>query len=419
MDVLTKVKNNKVLVENFFYVSILQVFLLLAPLITYPYLVRILGMELYGMVITAQVLASYASILIDFGSNSVCAKHVSLNRDNKDKLSEIISSVLVARVALWGVCFVIYSTIVMLLPAYREYWVLFFLTYGLTLNDVLFPQFFFQGIEQMKYSTIVNVLFKLIFIVLVFLVVNSSEDYLWVPILYTIGYMAGGIFALWIIFSKMKIRFIIPTRQQIGMYVKDSLPLLGTDLICTIKDKLNYLLLGSFSGMANVVVYDLGMKIYGLASKPAGIINIVFFPRSAKTKNIKQFNQVLCGIVLLDLVIIGLVNIFLPYIVEFFLHEQVELLPLRLFTLAPLFSTTSAFIISNMCIAYGYSRYALYSICVTTAGYIAILITFYFTHFLSNLYAFVLLAVISYFIEFLYRVFLYRKVINKEKQNHI
>ena len=51
--------------------------------------------------ITAQIVASYGSILVDFGFKSVSAKHVSIHRENKAKLSEIVSSILTIRFFLW------------------------------------------------------------------------------------------------------------------------------------------------------------------------------------------------------------------------------------------------------------------------------------------------------------------------------
>ena len=101
-------QKRKLILENIFFVGIVQIFGLAAPLITYPYLVRTLGLDLYGLVISAQVLVSYATIIIDFGSNSVCAKNISINRNNPEKLSEIVCSVLSVRVILWCLCFVVY-----------------------------------------------------------------------------------------------------------------------------------------------------------------------------------------------------------------------------------------------------------------------------------------------------------------------
>ena len=111
----------KVIFDNILFVSLIQLFGLLAPLITYPYLVDVLGMELYGLVITAQILVGYMVLVIDFGSNSVCAKNVSIHREDKQKLSEIVSSVLLIRLKLWLICLFAYVLLVFIIPTYNEY----------------------------------------------------------------------------------------------------------------------------------------------------------------------------------------------------------------------------------------------------------------------------------------------------------
>lgn len=143
-NIVKRSKSHKVLIENFSYLAFLQVFLLLYPLITYPYLVDVLGKEIYGIVLTAQMLASYASLFIDFGSNFVCAKHVSINRDNKAKLSEILSNVLFVRLVIFIIFFFIYSFVAYIVPSYRSKFLIFILTYAFCANDLLFPQFFFR-----------------------------------------------------------------------------------------------------------------------------------------------------------------------------------------------------------------------------------------------------------------------------------
>ena len=133
-------KRHSVLFENFTYISILQIFVILAPLLTYPYLVRVLGSDLYGWVITAQIVASYGSILVDFGFKSVSAKHVSIHRENKAKLSEIVSSILTIRFFLWLCSLIVYMGIIRFIPLYREHFWLFFFSFGITFNELLFPQ---------------------------------------------------------------------------------------------------------------------------------------------------------------------------------------------------------------------------------------------------------------------------------------
>lgn len=81
-DLNSLVKNNKTIFQNLSFITILQVFVMLVPLVTYPYLIRVLGKELYGYVITAQVVASYCSVFVNFGYRSVSARFVSLNRNS-------------------------------------------------------------------------------------------------------------------------------------------------------------------------------------------------------------------------------------------------------------------------------------------------------------------------------------------------
>lgn len=417
MKLLRKANQNKVLLENMSYLTLLECFILIAPLITYPYLVNNLGMEIYGIVITAQALASYASKIIDFGSNRVCAKHVSINRDDKEKLSEIVNSVFVVRFVLWVLCFAIYLGVVFIIPIYREHLLLFVLTYGLTLNEVLFPQYFFQGIEKMKYSSLINIFIKLFFIVLIFAFVHSSSDYYVVPLLYTLGYALAGIISVYIVYSKIQLRFYIPRINQIRVYVADSMPIFATDMISIIKDKLSYFLLGAFSGMSNVVVYDLGLKINTLLSKPVQIISTALFPRSAKNRNSRNVRRTLLIISSISIVLVILTNIFLPSIVRLFINQPIDLGPIRLFTLAPIFLSISSFISSNIFVAWGYNRLVLISIIITTGAYLLSLLFMYLTHRLDGLYAFVIIALVSYLAEFIYRVIQGIRIIKTENNN--
>lgn len=411
------VSKHKTILENMSWVAIVEVFMLIAPLITYPYLVKVLGMELYGLFITAQVLAGYATLLIDFGSNSVVAKHVSINRDNKEILSEIVCSVFTVRSFLWIICLPIYCGIVAIVPSYRENWFLFLMTYGLTLNDVLYPRYFFQGIEKMRISSIINIGVKLFFILLVFVVVRDQEDLLMVPILYTVGYGLAGLVSMIIIFGQMRIHFAIPPIKRMMVYVKDSSAIFATDLIRTVKDKFNYFFIGGFSGMSNVVVYDLGMKLNSILVKPAQIISQVLFPRFAKNRNTRKLNAMTWIVLGITVAAVTLTNIFLPWIAEFFLHTSVDLMPLRIFSLAPVLLAVSSFVSHNFFVAYGYNKYMLYSIIVTTIGYLSALGFVAMTHRMSSVYSFVCISLFSYFVELIYRLITKQRLVKEMGNN--
>lgn len=83
----------KTLVENFGYLTLLQICNLLIPLITYPYLINTLGKDLYGVIIYSQAIVSYLSIFVNWGFNISATKSISINRDNPKKVNEIASVV--------------------------------------------------------------------------------------------------------------------------------------------------------------------------------------------------------------------------------------------------------------------------------------------------------------------------------------
>lgn len=398
----------KTIINNLIFVGLVQVFGLLAPLITYPYLVDVLGMELYGAVISAQVLVSYATLVIEFGSNSICAKNISIYRDNRSKLSEIISSILTTRFIFWIGCFFIYTSVVLFVPAYRKYLVLFLLSYLMTTNELLFPQFYFQGIEKMKTVSLLNILVKIVFIFLIFLFVKQKSDYLIVPVMYALGFALAGIIALYIIFKKHKIKFHLSSVKTQLDYFKECSPILATDLVCTIKDKFNYMLVGMYMGMSNVVVYDLGFKLMGLASKPSAIITTVLLPRFAQNRNVRKLQHVLIFVFLMSVSMVVVMNLFLGPIVTFFLRQEVDLLPIRLFSIVPIFLSPSVIIASNFFIGFGYNRFMFYSIVITTLIYLGLLVIVWVTGYLHSLYSFIFLAIISYFVEFVYRLYVFQ-----------
>ena len=214
-------EDRKRLLENFLSLSVLQGANYILPLITLPYLVRVLGPEKFGLIAFAQSFIQYFNILTDYGFNLSATREVSIYRNNKEKISEIFSSVMIIKFGLLVLSFIIMSIIVFSFKKFKNDWLIYYLTFGMVLGQILFPVWFFQGMERMKYITILNIVAKGIFTICIFIFIRKMADYLYVPLINSLGIVTAGVLGLYIIFKNYKVNFILPNFETIQYQLKN------------------------------------------------------------------------------------------------------------------------------------------------------------------------------------------------------
>lgn len=403
--------NHKVLIQNFSYLSALQVFNMLLPLITYPYLIRVLGADLYGLVIFANVTATYFTILIDFGLKLSATKEISIHKNDKNKLNEIISSVLILKVGLWLISLFILVCLIWLIPSLRNHKLLYLFSFTICFNEFLFPRWYFQGIERMKYITLINLVSRIIFVLLIFVVVNDQSKYLYVPLLNGIGAFTGGTIGIYVMIVKHKNKLIKPSKIATAKLFKDSLPLFGSNAVISVKDRFNVIFIGMTLGMKEVAIYDLAIKIMTLFIQPIDILNATIYPKVAKERNTAFMLKFTRLAFFFILAIVLLAQPFLRPIINFLGEGLTEAItPTRILLLAPLIMVWSVALGRNCLIVSGENKIFLIGMLSTTIFYLALISVAFVFNISGFVMVYIVITILTYLFELLYRIYFVRKL---------
>jgi len=252
--IFQKIESNKVLFKNFTSLSILQVANYIFPLVTLPYLVRVLGAEKYGLVNFAAAFAAYFTIITDYGFNLSATQEISVNRENSNRVSEIFSSVFTIKMMLFVLSSVMFFIIVLVFPIFKENLTLFIVTFLSVLGTALFPLWFYQGIERMKYILIISVSVRLITTILIFVLIKSENDFIKFAGLNTVTQFVIGIIGLQFALNKFGLKYRFPNKTLIIQQLKNGWNLFLSTISINLYTTSNVFILGLFAP-ANVVGY--------------------------------------------------------------------------------------------------------------------------------------------------------------------
>ena len=273
-----KSKDGRVLATNFAYLSLLQIASYIFPLISIPYLARVLGVDGLGKISFAAAVIVWIQTIADWGFDMTGARNVAQSRDDKEKVSKIFSDIFWARIFLMLCSLIILILLLIVVPKFRENYVIILFTFLYIPGHILFPAWFFLGLERVKYSTILNVISKLIFTMAVFIFIKDKDDYILQPVLIALGYFLSGIVALYFIFVRWKYHLCKPSFHAIIFAIKDSVDVFINTLMPNLYNNFSVLLLGFLGGdVANGIFYA-GRKFGQVAYTVLNTITNVFFP---------------------------------------------------------------------------------------------------------------------------------------------
>lgn len=245
--------------KNFVYSSILTTANLLFPIITFPYVSRVLGVSNIGIVNFVDSFIQYFILISMMGINILGIREIARFRNDKDKLSKTFSSLLWLNTITTTIAVIVLIALVITIPQLRAHWEMMLIGASKLLFNYLLIEWFYKGLEEFKYITKRTVTIKLLYVVSVFLFVKEPSDYKIYYLLLVLMIALNSIVNLKYSNNFVKFRF---DNISITNYLKPFFYLGIYALLTSMYTSFNTIYLGFVCGETEVGYYSTATKIY-------------------------------------------------------------------------------------------------------------------------------------------------------------
>ncbi|MCX2574030.1 oligosaccharide flippase family protein [Pedobacter sandarakinus] len=314
------------LIYNFGYLSFLQIVNLILPILTFPYIVKIVGSSFFGDLSFATAITSFAVVIINFGFDLSVTPQIAKNKNDVVLISNHFYAVLILKFLLLICSVAVIAILTICLPQFFHIRTLLFYSIGGLVGGILFPTWFLMGMEQMKFVTIFNVSTKIFFTVLMFLFVKEKSSYISFFLFSNLAGILTGLFGfIWSV-KLFNIPLIIPSREMLWSVFSKSKNFFFSRIANDGSRYFATILIGINFSSTLVGYYSLVDKIFATSISIGGIPAQLMYPLMSRKKDLSLFIKVLKFTIVASLVFISCLYGLKEHILLFFFHSSSPIL---------------------------------------------------------------------------------------------
>jgi polysaccharide biosynthesis protein len=285
--------NNKKIAENYFFMTLLLVLNSFFGLLIYPYLIRTLGAESYGIYIFASTVVNYFICFIGFGFDMYGVRLIAENPFSIKKKSNVLSIIFTTKLYLEIVSIILAVLVSFVFPILRTYFWVYIVCFANTLLNIFFPTWYFQGVQKMRVVSYIQLIFKLLSLPFIFIFIKKPDDILLFAIIMTASSLLGALYAFihLLVFEKLKIS-LVPIKHTF-VYIKESQYFFYTNFLNMMKIQTINLIIGTRYSMTDLALYDLANRIVSIPLMLITNINSALFPKVVSNFNVPLIKKIL------------------------------------------------------------------------------------------------------------------------------
>lgn len=314
------IKENK-LVKNTVMLYAMKISMIVFPLITLPYLTRVLSIETYGGVAYIKSCMTYVALLVDFGFMLSSTREIILAREEKSEINNIITDTTIARLFLLLIAagvMLCFSVKIELLHGYEYY--IFISTISIGVNIFLFD-YFFQAIERMEYISIRYILTKSVSVLFTFILVKNDNDIIWIAYLDLISSLLASSYSFYFL-RKNGVVFHYRGLKKVWNRLKYSMSFFISMAASTGFSGLNTIIIGIYLSPKEVAYWTIAIQVISGIQALYTPITQSLYPYMIKTQDKKMGERLIGGGTWIIILISFFVYIFANNILVLLSGEQ-------------------------------------------------------------------------------------------------
>jgi len=287
-------ESKKRLFSNFISLSVLRGFQFLIPLISLPYLVRTIGIDNFGLLSFALSLGFYFGAVIQFGFGITATREIARYRENPIKLARIYSATLTASIILAVVSAIIFTLIILSFEKFNVHLKLYLFTLAYIVFQNLFPIWFFQGMEKMKYIAFLTLCTSALFLINLFIFITEQDDYVYVPLIQSVAAMVTFMLSVWVIKKQFNVKYLRPSWKEIKIVYSEGRHAFISQLAPNLYNNSAVFLLGIFTNNSVVGLYSAATKVIDAVISFGYVLSNTFLPYlSRNLQQHKAFQRIM------------------------------------------------------------------------------------------------------------------------------
>ncbi|MBL6453455.1 MAG: oligosaccharide flippase family protein [Porphyromonas sp.] len=329
------IKGNKLILENFLSLGLINILNSSFHLIIYPILIRRVGAEAYGEYVYAFSIIAYFTTLVTYGVEMIGTRYIAIySRDRNWKgKSEITSQIISIRFYLTILSLVVLVPMTLLIGSLAPYRTLLWAIFLSVISYIFMPGWYFIGIQNTRVYLYIQFITKVFLaFAIIFWVIDATDISLYAFLVSINSLIFAGISFCYLIRKEKLSIHLAPPRHCISL-VKESTPLFLSNLVITVKSAGLNLVIGNMFGMKSLTGYDFSMRVVTVVTSLVKQLNTALYPSVSTRYSLQRGQKLLRGELLLGLGIMGVMMLLAKPIIRIMGNGPIEPIILPIFTL--------------------------------------------------------------------------------------